>query len=50
LDLEEFGLDYLQIENAIHNKVEVSNFFDHIHYLQANRMGPTVLQEKMIIK
>ncbi|HHN8377458.1 TPA: DUF3696 domain-containing protein [Morganella morganii] len=46
LDLEEFGLDYLQFENGIHKKSEVSEFFDNIHYLQANRMSPAVLQEK----
>ncbi|WJV53614.1 DUF3696 domain-containing protein [Prodigiosinella aquatilis] len=46
LDLEEFGLDYLQLKNVTHERAEINTFFDKVYYLQASRVGPTVLQEK----
>lgn len=46
LDLEDFGLDYLQLDLVPDDKTEINGFFDQIYYLQASRVGPAVLQEK----
>lgn len=46
LDLEEFDLDYLKINDDHEKTLDISSFYKNLHYLQADRVGPSLLQEK----
>lgn len=40
------NLDYLRLQEVPQHLEKINDFFKKTHYLQANRIGPTVLQEK----